>query len=352
MARPAKRTLLWAILLSLLLHFLMVGSVGRFWSLPTAELDIPIEAQLASPEPKPLPAKPKVPTKPKRLPVPRKVVTAPEKPVPTPAPETSKQSAVPVNPAPPSPAPTTQTPDTGAAPAEKPPSKPETPIRPAVRDLPTDLIINYAVQLGDGDNGFVAGRATYIWHSGHGKYSMVSTVQATGLASLFIHGRIVQVSQGKVDGGGLRPEQYWLERSGRKEDSARFNWAMNQLILSGDKGSKPLQPQAQDLLSFPFQLALTVQPDESDFVLWVTNGRKFRDYTFHALGEETVNLLSSQVSALHLQGARPGEGTLDVWLDLARSGLPVRIRTRGEDGKTMVLRLESMAVTTAQASSD
>lgn len=179
---------------------------------------------------------------------------------------------------------------------------------------------------------------------------MVSTVQAIGLASLFIHGRIVQVSQGRIDGGGLQPEQYWLEKSGRQEDSARFDWHMNRLVLAGDRESLPLQPQAQDLLSFPFELAMTARPDESGFVLWVTNGRKFRDYTFRTLGLEVINVAGGQVSALHLQGARAGEGTLDVWLDLGNSGLPVRIRTRGDDGKTMVLRLESMAVTTAQAS--
>lgn len=346
MARPANRTLLWAILVSLLLHFLMVGSVGRFWSMPAAELDFPIEARLVSPVVKPPPAKPKPP------PAPRKAVSTPKRSLPEPLPKAPVQRPAPTRQPAPTPSPKSTEPAAVEASAKAVPSAPEIPVRPAVRELPTDLVINYAVQLGDGDNGFVAGRATYIWHSGQGKYSMVSTVEATGLAAFFIHGRIVQVSQGKVDGGGLRPEQYWLERSGRKEDSARFNWAMNSLALTGEEASRPLHPQAQDLLSFPFQLALTVRPDEPDFVLWVTNGRKFRDYTFHMLGQETVNLTAAQTTALHLQGARPGEGTLDVWLDLAKSGLPVRIRTRGEDGKTMVLRLESMSGPTAQASGD
>jgi hypothetical protein len=346
MARPANRTLLWALLVSLLLHFLMVGSVGRFWSMPTAELDFPIKAQLVSPAVKPPPAKPKPP------PALRKVAPAPKMAIPQPLPKTPEQSPAPVSQPASPPSPEPLKPGVAEAAAKEAPTEPAIQIRPVVRDLPTDLTINYAVQLGDGDNGFVAGRATYIWHSGQGKYSMVSTVEATGLASFFIHGRIVQVSQGKVDGGGLRPEQYWLERSGRKVDGARFNWAMNRLILTGGEDGRPLQPQAQDLLSFPFQLALTVRPDESDFVLWVTNGRKFRDYTFHTLGQETVNLTATQTTALHLQGTRPGEGTLDVWLDLAKSGLPVRIRTRGEDGKTMVLRLESMSGAIAQASGD
>ncbi len=179
---------------------------------------------------------------------------------------------------------------------------------------------------------------------------MVSTVHATGLTALFVSGQIVQVSQGRVNKGGLQPEQYWLERSGRKQDAARFDWPHNQLALAGDQPAQALKSQAQDLLSFPFQLALTVRENEPDFVFWVTNGRNLRDYNFHVIGLEAVSLPAQQLEALHVQGTRAGEGTLDVWLDLAKSGLPVRISTRDEKGKTMVLRLEGITGTDGKQS--
>lgn len=347
MGRPAHRTLAWALAVSLLLHFLVVAPTARFWLPPPATLDFPIEARLEPLAAKPTPARTAPPRQKKPASRPRPVVTPP--PVSSPAkPSTEAPAQLPVEEVKPADM-------AGAPPAASPQSAAQQPVpapsRPAVRDLPTDLAINYAVQLGDGDNGFVAGRATYIWHSGKGRYSMVSTVQATGLASLFISGRIVQVSQGQLDDGGLKPEQYWLERTGRKQDSARFNWSTNQLILAGDEPSQPLKPQAQDLLSFPFQLAMTVRPEETSFVLWVTNGRKFRDYTFHVVGLENVNLQAGQVSALHLQGEREGEGSLDVWLDLEKSGLPVRIRTQDTKGKTMVLKLEGVTVPSGAVSS-
>jgi hypothetical protein len=341
MRRAPNRTLFWALAVSLLLHFLVVGSAGRFWSMPSAQLDIPIEAQLVPALAKP----PAIPLKPRpRRPAPQPRPVAP--PAPPLAPESSPEpDKLPPDlppPAVPTPPPVEPEPVPAAPPAPA--------IRPVQRDLPTDLVINYAVQLGDGDNGFVAGRASYIWHSSQGRYSMVSTVHATGLTSLFVRGQIVQVSQGRVNEDGLQPEQYWLERGGKQQDAARFDWSHKVLALAGDRPAQPLKLQAQDLLSFPFQLALTLRADEPDFVLWVTNGRNLRDYNFHVIGLEPVSLPDRKLDALHVQGARVGEGTLDVWLDLAESGLPVRISTRDEKGKTMVLRLEGITGTDGKKS--
>jgi len=337
----ANRTLLWALAISLLLHFLTVSSLGNLWSLPSERLDFPIEARLTPPAARTPPAKAK-PAVPARQPISQAKPVAPAPPVAEPLP-TPEPEPVPVEPPPPAAPPEPVAPPViRLPPAPVTPVVPVPPTRPALRDLPTDLVIDYAVQIGDGDNGFVAGRAAYHWHSGQGRYSMVSTVQATGLTALFGSGRIVQVSQGRLDAGGLQPEQYWLERGSRKQDAARFDWSRNQLVLSGGEPSQPLRAQAQDLLSFPFQLALTVREDEPDFMLWVTNGRNFRDYAFHVLGRETVNIAGGQAETVHLQGARAGEGTLDVWLDRAGSGLPIRIRTVDQKGKTMVLRLEKI----------
>lgn len=228
-------------------------------------------------------------------------------------------------------------------PAEPPaePPAPKAPTRPVVRALGDNLTIHYSVQTGEGDSGFVAGRATYIWHSRNGRYSLVSTVEATGLAALFISGRIVQVSEGGIDAAGLRPDQYRLQRNERKQDVARFNWETNHLVLEG-RGGQTLSAQAQDLLSFPFHLAMTVSEGETDFVLGVTNGRKFNLYGFHVLGREQIEIRGKRFETLHIQGVREGEGALDVWLDLSRSGLPVRIRTLDSKGKAMELRLEGM----------
>ncbi len=332
------RPLAAALALSLLLHLMALGSAGHWWRVPQAELDFPIEASLLDPVPAPPPAAPPPrrarPADAHRRPAPAPSVEPPPalEPAPTPAPSVEPPPTL--EPAP-TPTPSVEPPPTPAPVPRLPPQL--APERPALRQLPAQLKIVYAVETGS--DGFVAGRATYLWHSRNGRYSLVNTVEATGLASLFISGRIVQLSEGEVGAGGLRPAQYWLQRKERKQETARFDWGQRQLTQSG-AASVPLTPQAQDLLSFPFQLALTAREGEPDFGLGVTNGKRFREYTFTTLGRERLTVGGREMETLHLVGRREGEGSLDVWLDLARHGLPVQVRTQDQKGKVMRLLAE------------
>jgi hypothetical protein len=338
----ANRILAWALVVSCAVHLMLLGSAGGLFALPAAELDFPIEASLAAAEAGPAPAA--RPAPPAARPVrPRPPPPAPAVPPESPRPVPPEPDPVPLPVPPESPAvaepesapPTEPAAESVAPPPERPPS------RQAVRELADDLVIRYSVQTGEGEGGFVAGRATYIWHRRGGRYSLVSTVEATGLAALFISGRIVQVSEGAVDANGLRPDQYWLQRNERKQDVARFNWDRNQLTLAGRPGAA-LTSGVQDLLGFPFHLAITAREGEPPFTLGVTNGRKLNDYGFQVIGRTTLSLRGRQLDTLHLQGVREGEGVLDVWLDLARSGLPARIRTLDRKGKVMELHLEGV----------
>lgn len=344
-----KRLLAWpflaALVLSLLLHLLLLAAGGPFWGGVTAEIAFPIEASLemAQAPPQPVPA-----AKPPPPQIPKPVISHPEPPKEMPeaepaAPERTVVSANPVPEESPSQSEVTTPAMIPVAPEPAPVTEQRTSgqvLRPAVRQLPEQMEIRYAVAVGE--DGFVAGEALYQWHARAGRYSLVSTIQATGLTALFIHGRIVQVSEGFMDDKGLHPEQYWLRRGERKQDSARFLWAQNRLDLGPRHGLQDLTAQAQDLLSFPFHLAMTTAEAEPDFVLGVTNGRRFKQYAFRNLGRTTIELGRERVEVLHLQGRREGEGTLDVWLDPARAALPIKVRTLDEKGKTMMLLLRSL----------
>lgn len=214
--------------------------------------------------------------------------------------------------------------------------------RPVVRTLADSWLLRYHVQIGEGGLGVVTGRATYVWRSGGGRYSLVSTLEATGFAALFVTGKIVQVSEGRIDADGMHPERYMLQRSASKKDVARLDWGRNRIILEG-RGEAELTPQAQDLLSFPFFLAMTARDGEPDFRLGVTNGRKFNEYLFQVMGRATLDLSGHRVATLHLHGAKTGEGELDAWLDLGRSGLPVRVRTVDRKGQVATMQLEAVA---------
>lgn len=208
-----------------------------------------------------------------------------------------------------------------------------------VRKLPSRLEIRYAVIMGD--KGFKAGRATYTWVTRNGRYSLVNVIEATGLVSLFVHGRIVQLSEGRIDASGLKPEEYWIQR-GHHRATARLDWT-NHLLIIGDAGGERLPEGTQDLLSFAFQLALTAHPAGPAFVLSVTDGRKLKRYSFRHLGMETLHLADGDHRVQHLQGSRASEGTLDVWLD-DKSGIPLKIRVTDEDGGVKIMQVERIRV--------
>lgn len=227
----------------------------------------------------------------------------------------------------------------GRVPEVEPPLAPTAPVKPPPllqRDLPARMSLRYAVQAGDG--GFTAGQATYTWIAKDGHYSLVSIAEAKGIVSLFVSGRIIQTSEGNITPYGIQPEQYWMTKGDRRQPPVLFDWARKQLVLPS--GGLELPDETQDLLSFPFHLAMTLQDNGTETRLPVTNGRKLREYEFHVVGHEPISMGDTRLDTLHLRGERAGEGSLDVWLAPARHWLPARIRTLDQKGKTTVLTLE------------
>lgn len=347
-----------AAILSLLLHLSLLQSMGRLWPSADEEIPFPIEARLElplPPEPAPPPPSPTaLPPRPQTPPqaMVREPPTPPAEPTAPPAePEGIPLAQVQGDPAMASsadqqPLPRTEGEPEQASIAHQPAvsAAPPLPLRPALRELPEHLVFHYAVLAGE--NGFVAGRASYAWRSRDGRYSLVSVAEATGLTAMFISGRIIQVSQGMVAAEGLKPEQYWLQKGQRRKDGALFDWRNRRLVMSRRDSGEALPDHAQDLLSFPFHLALTAGADEADFTLPITNGKRLREYRFRALGTDTLLLGGRQIDTLHLQGGRQGEeGLLDVWLAPELSGLPVKIRTLDDSGRAITLLAEGLPKT-------
>ncbi len=342
--RRAQRIFAAACVISLLVHLGLMARVGRWWDPPREEVPFPLEASLSlarAPEaqakaepPRPVKARPK----PARAEPESEMASEPEPAAvstPSPAlqvPEAPGQAAVPEPVAMPEPA---RHVAELASPAPAQPPEPAPAPRRKLRSLPDKLVLVYKVLAGEG--GFNLGEATYTWLARDGRYSLVSVAEATGLASLFMSGRIVQTSEGHIGPDGLLPEQFWLTKNQRRQDTARFDWERRQLTLA--QGGEMLRDGTQDLLSFPFHLALTVAEEDEGWILPVTNGRKLRGYRFAVLGRERLEVGDEGMETLHVQGNRFGEGSLDVWLAPSRHWLPVRIRTQDQKGKVVELTL-------------
>lgn len=339
------RALSWALAMSILAHVALMAPMQADWVKPVREIDFPIEASLIDPSP-PAPVAVPVPqvaaepvtAPPKAVDPPPKPVAPPKpEPVPAPKPEPAPVQPPPVD-TPPEPVPLPPDPP----PAPEPTQPVKSAIRPAIRTLPKDLTLIYKVSSSEGEQAFEIGRATYVWHSADGRYSLSSKAEPTGMMALLMSDHIVQSSEGMVDAGGLRPDRFSQQKGDRKPDTASFDWETNQVTLNG-QSRVLLTTQAQDLLGFPFHLALTVREDEADFMLGVSNGRKFKEYQFRNLGKAHIEQGGRAFEVLHLKGIHPRDGELDVWLDMARSALPVRIRTVDQKGRMLEMQLDDSA---------
>lgn len=345
--KRGRQIFVTALLLSLAIHLLVAGNAPDWWSAPAREIPFPIEAHLAPPKASVEPEAAPAPSAAPGMPEPAR--PAPE-PIPEPLSQPVSQSEAPPQvgtsvsvPAPepgpavmPEPASQNQpAPMVAEATAAPPVPQAEAKPRRETRSLPERLVLVYNVQAGDG--GFNLGQATYTWQVRGERYHLSSVAEATGLASLFMSGRIEQSSEGRVGPAGLLPEQFTMARNQKRQDVARFDWPAKRLFLA--KGEELLRDDTQDLLSFPFHLAMTVSEGDGGWIVPVTNGRKLKGYRFTILGRESVEVGRERLEALHVQGTRAFEGNLDVWLAPSRHWLPVRIRTEDQKGKIMELTL-------------
>lgn len=299
-----RKPILWALGLSVLVHLGMVFG---------PQLHLPVEV----PPPEPIQARLELPPLPP--PAPRKAAPKPH-PKPVAAPQPTSQPVAQKAPEPPPPPP---------APAE-PPKPPFDP----TKFLPSKANIRYT--LYKGGDGLAVGKAEHTLELTAEGYAVTSVTEASGLFSVFVSGKLLQTSKGKITDSGLKPDSFWVQR-GQKEDSAesaQFDWNAMKLTLNSGGGSRtvPLQPGTQDLLSFLYQFAFS-PPRGKEVKLVLTNGRKIDYYGYDVVGEETLELPSATVKALHLSKQHgPNEDGTEIWLNLDNHYLPVKIRQLDKSG--------------------
>lgn len=325
-----RRRFLLALMASLALHLGVLTSPS--WRLPLFDEQlhhdqpVTIEARLATP-PRvvvPAPARPKLPRRrPVRDVAPALPITAPavpELPAATPA-EPVPEPVIDSSPAPE---------------ADIPPAAPP----PVEIALPRRVRIRYQVSMGEG--GFIIGEAIQeLRHDGR-TYEMRSTAATTGLAGLFKPVRVVNVSQGDVVAGGLRPREFRIERDKGSTESARFEWQLPRVLLSNGRDF-PLESGAQDMLSMFGQLPLMLG-ETNVFSLPVVTGKKVERYEFAVLGQEAVMTPRGERATVHLRSSQENsKESTEVWLGLEDALLPIKIRyvdRRGDVYEQIADRIE------------
>ena len=223
-----------------------------------------------------------------------------------------------------------------APPAEAPPAD-DPPKEPAKQPFPLPENAEIQFILYKGDNGLSVGKVVHTWQMQGNHYSLTSITQATGIFSLIKSGKMVQTSQGQLTRNGLEPEAFWFQRgqSAESTESALFDYKNKTLTFGSAQNAKtvPLPNNTQDLLSFVYQIA-AAPPKSGTVRLFITNGRKLDTYDYAVIGEETLDSPMGKIRALHLSKIHgQDEDGADIWFDIERLYLPVKIRLTDKRGE-------------------
>ena len=300
------RILIYALLVSLLIHIFLLGLIPKVSWPDFSKKTITLQARIVTPE-KPVKFKPLTPPRPKA------------KRIPESPPGIKAAASTPV---------AASTPIAQSAPsAEKPAKKGP--------DVPMHAKLVFKVIR---DNA-VVGRGLQTWDiSDDGHYKITNTVGAIGIFSLFVKGEMIQTSEGRVTDRGLRPDRYSITRgSESNRQAADFDWRDMKLDLlsNGTQKQVELLPMTQDQLSFLYQFAYT-PPKAGIFSFHATDGRKLDIYDYQIVGEEdilsgTMKIRTIHLKKLHQQGV---EGT-EIWLDEDHYYWPVQVLMTDKKGDSM-----------------
>ena len=190
--------------------------------------------------------------------------------------------------------------------------------------------------------GLASGDADLTWApAADGRYEVRLEGRIAGLTVLD------WVSQGAVDAHGLAPERFAIRRRGRDQQAANFQRDAGKVTFSGPTHELPLLPGVQDRLGWLVQLGAVIDaaPDRfgrgSRVVLMVVGARGGAEvWSFSVEGSDTVE--GRPALKLLREARRPRDTQVEIWLDPARSHLPLRaLLTQPEGGPPLELRLDA-----------
>ena len=205
-------------------------------------------------------------------------------------------------------------------------------VRPA-HPLPKHAQLTFIAYTG---TDFKIGEAHHSLEIGDDKnYTLRVDMNTTGLASIFKAFESEHQSSGTLTAQGLRPNKFSETKNtskGKESLEAKFSW--EEKVLSFSSGnSMPLPEQAQDVVSFLYQLS-QLSLDNGAISMYISNGKKLERYEFTVGEEEMIQTHLGRLRALPLHKVHAqGEEGLDIWLGLEYRLLPVKLRMFDRKGQ-------------------
>lgn len=166
---------------------------------------------------------------------------------------------------------------------------------------------------------------------GNGSYELTETWKGRGFYRLL--GRAKRVSRGTVAADGLRPLEFYDERTGRDTARAWFDWQARTITsqYKGKQRTVPLPPRAQDRLSF--LLALSFEPEAASSIVFnIADGKGgLSRHEYLVVGRERVHTPAGEFDAIKVMREKGGDRA-EIWLATQHGRLPVRVLVTEDDG--------------------
>ena len=220
------------------------------------------------------------------------------------------------------------------------PSVADAPILPEDEDLVSverafqfvETTFNVSTKIGGSPEGLAS--MTYNLLDGV-HYQINSVARARGLAALVLS-ELVQTSEGVLTKSGLQPNKFTYNYGDNASKSrlATFDWQTKTVSMQTAKGleTDDLPMDAQDLLSFMYQFMYV--PPLNKMHINIVNGKSLRGYDYSFEGEETTTLPIGEVKTVHIQHSNTDtEDKIDLWLAVDYQYLPVKILKTDKKGK-------------------
>jgi len=196
--------------------------------------------------------------------------------------------------------------------------------------LPPSVTLHYQVS-----RGVLRGTGTIRWQASGDRYRLALEAKVEGIALLR------QTSEGGIDANGLAPVRFLDQRARRSAVAANFRRDDGRITFSGSAVEWPLLPGSQDRLSWMIQLAgiAAAEPDrlvDGGRIAMVVVGARgdASVWTLRYAGRETIETAAGSVQAVKLlrEGRSAYDTSAEIWLDPARSYLPLHATLRNSAG--------------------
>ena len=196
--------------------------------------------------------------------------------------------------------------------------------------LPPSVTLHYQVR-----RGVLRGTGTIRWQASGDRYRLALEAQVAGIALLR------QTSEGGIDASGLAPVRFLDQRARRCAVAANFRRDDGRITFSGSAVEWPLLAGSQDRLSWMIQLAgiAAAEPerlvDGGRIAMVVVGARGDASvWTLRYAGRETIETAAGSVQAIKLvrEGRSAYDTSAEIWLDPARSYLPLQAALRNTAG--------------------